>query len=281
MTANTATTTVARARGENFPVAMRLLGPTLRGRLLAVYGVARLIDDTGDELEGDREAALDVLDAELDAALFGRATIPAVVRLSPVLRRLDCGVAPFHDLVAANRLDQRVTRYATFDDLRGYCELSAVPVGRIVLSLLDASSPQRAAQSDDVCVALQLVEHLQDVGEDAARGRVYLPQEDLAHFGCEESDLTGRMASPALRRVVAHESHRARELLAPAVPLAASLGLRGRLAVAGFAGGGHAALDAIELADHDVLRIACRPRRRRLARRMLEVLLATRRPAWS
>lgn len=272
MTAVTGPSLADAVRAENFPVAMHLLGRRLRAQLLAVYAVARLTDDTGDELDGDRLAALDRIDAELDAAACGRATHPVFVGLQPVLAALDCGVGPFHDLVEANRLDQRVVSYDTFEDLRGYCQLSAAPIGRIVLSILGATSPSRVAHSDEVCVALQLVEHLQDVGEDARRGRVYLPAETLERFGCSHDELVAPRASPSLRGVVAHECGRARSLLAHAVPLAASLPIRGRLAVAGFAAGGHAALDAIESSGFDVLAVACRADRRRVARRMLQVL---------
>ena len=191
-----------RAREENFPVASRVLPRDLRATLLAVYGFARLTDDVGDEAQGDRLAQLDALEAELDAAVAGEAVHPVFAALTSVLRTLDCGIAPFRDLLEANRVDQRVESYETFDDLRGYCLLSAAPVGRIVLSAFGATTPARVARSDDVCVGLQLVEHLQDVGEDAHRGRVYLPRETLEAEGCDPATLRAASASPALRRAV-------------------------------------------------------------------------------
>ncbi len=263
----------SKAPQENFPVASRLLGRREREALLAVYGYARMVDDLGDLAPGDRLAQLDAVEGELRAVAEGAvATDPVLARLAPVLSSLDCGLAPFLALLEANRMDQRVNSYATFEDLRAYCELSAVPVGRIVLSVFEATSDERVALADDVCVGLQLVEHLQDVGEDAAAGRVYLPQSTLAAAGCATGDLHAASASPGLRRAVASESRRARGLLARAVPLARSLALRPRVAIAGFAGGGLAALDAIDRAECDVLAVRCRPGRRDVLRRTTGVL---------
>ena len=273
-----ATTVFAQARDENFPVASRLLPARQREHLLAVYGFARLTDDIGDEATGDRAALLDWLEAELERAGAGTATHPVLERLTPTIRRLDLPLQPFRDLIEANRVDQRVHRYETFEDLVGYCMLSAAPVGRLVLHLFGAATPERLARSDEVCIGLQVVEHLQDVAEDASRGRVYLPARDLAVEGCTPADLAAAHASPALRRVVAREVGRARALLAAGPPLAATLPLRPRLAVAGFAAGGQAALDAIERAGYDVLGVRCRPRPGRFGIRLAAAVAAPFRP---
>ena len=180
-------------------------------------------------------------------------------------------------LIEANRVDQVVTRYDTWASLRDYCALSANPVGRLVLAVLGADTPDRVAWSDDVCTALQLVEHLQDVGEDYARGRVYLPAEDLDRFGASETDLAAAAASGPLRAAVAHEVDRARRLLHRAAPpLCRSLRGRARVAVAGFAGGGLAALDAIERARYDVLAVDARPSHVRTLYRTAQVGVAGR-----
>ena len=255
---------IAKARDENFPVAMRLLPSRRREQLLAIYAYARLVDDVGDELEGDRLAALDWLESELTLALAGKATHPVFVRLQQSIESANLQEAPFRDLIEANRRDQTVTSYATFDDLVGYCALSANPIGRLVLQVFDAETPERAALSDDVCTALQVIEHLQDVREDAERGRVYLPGEVLHAAGCAVDELTAASASPSLRRVIAVESARARVLLGSANPLLRSLSGPSRLAIVGFAAGGLAALDAIAAVDCDVLGQRCRPTRRRL-----------------
>ncbi len=257
---------VARARQENFPVASHLLPARLRTRLMAIYGFARLADDIGDEVDGDRLADLDWLQAELESAYEGHATHPAMRRLSPVLAELKLNREPFLALIEANRVDQKVRRYETFDDLVGYCMLSAAPVGRLVLDVFRVSTPSLLPLSDDVCIGLQIVEHLQDVGEDARRGRIYLPQEDMGRFGCRGDDLLASSASPALRRLVAFEAERAANLLASGVALARQLPMRPRVAVAGFAAGGTAALAAIRRADHDVLSASRAPRPLTVAR---------------
>jgi squalene synthase HpnC len=266
-----------RAGDENFPVALRLLGRATRGHLLAVYGFARLADDLGDEALGDRTALLDWLDDELDRALVGRATDPVLVRLGATVRACGLPEEPLRRLIEANRRDQVVGTYPTWDALAEYCTYSAQPVGRLVLAVFGRADARQMAWSDEVCTGLQLVEHLQDVGEDAGRGRVYLPAEDLVRFGCTEADLHAPTAGPALRAVVAFEVERARDLLRAVVPLAGSLTGRPRFAVAGFAAGGLGALEALERADFDVLGTACRAGRGRVLRHLLSVYRSARR----
>jgi squalene synthase HpnC len=250
---------------ENFPVALRLLPRAVRDHLLAVYGFARLADDIGDEAEGDRLALLDWLGEELHRASRGVATHPLLIRLTPTIRRFDLPLDPFQRLIEANRRDQVIRRYQTFDDLLGYCMLSAAPVGELVLRIFEVSSPERIALSDDVCSGLQIVEHLQDVAEDMAADRVYLPQRDLNLLGCTEAALHEPRTSPALRAVLRYEAGRARRLLGSVGPLARQLPWHPRIAVCGFAAGGLAALDAIEGAGFEVLARRCRPRPLRLA----------------
>lgn len=264
----------SQASSENFPVASRLLPADVRAHLMAVYGFARLTDDIGDELAGDRSSALDWLQGELERAPSGNATHPVMQRVGETIAARHLSLQLFRDLIEANRLDQVVRRYETFEDLMGYCRLSANPVGRLVLEVLDASTEERCAYSDDVCSGLQVVEHLQDVAEDLAQDRVYLPLADLLAEGCDVDALRGAHASPEVKRVVAREAARARRLLFSGVPLAASLPWRARLAIAAFAAGGMAALDAIEHADYDVLAVTCRPRPSRLAARLALVVLA-------
>jgi squalene synthase HpnC len=263
---------MARAGAENFPVAARLLAPRDRRALLAVYGFARLADVLGDEYRGDRLAALDWLEQELDAVYSGRSPIGgssdrrASAPLFVSLRRavVECGLprVPFARLIEANRVDQRVVRYQTWEQLQSYCHLSADPVGELVLAIFELLTPDRVALSDRVCTGLQLTEHLQDVGEDLARGRIYLPQEDLERFGCSHEQLASGHpdARAAMRDVVAFELARARDLLLAGAPLAASMSGRARLAVAAFAAGGLAACEEIERAGFDVL-ADCRSRR--------------------
>lgn len=248
---------MARAGGENFPVASRVLPRREREHLLAVYGFARLVDELGDSAPGDRLVALDWLQAELDRAFEGRAEHPLMRRLGDTVLACRLPREPFDRLIEANRVDQRVARYQTWEQLRGYCALSADPVGEIVLGVFGAASPELIALSDSICTALQLAEHCQDVAEDYRAGRVYLPGEDMARFGCSVDDLDpdrrGERDERAVREVIAFEVRRAHGLLDAGAPLIGRLRGRERLAVAAFVAGGRAALEAIERAGYDVL----------------------------
>jgi squalene synthase HpnC len=274
----------AKASGENFPVALRLLPARYRRHLQAVYGYARSVDDMGDEAPpGERARLLDDLEADLGRLYRFQGTDSAepprlgVVRaLAPVLAECAVPQQPFLDLIQANRQDQVVTRYATFADLVGYCELSANPVGQIVLYVFGAVSPDRLVLSDRVCTALQLAEHWQDVAEDLRAGRVYLPAEDLARFGVSEADLAAATASPQVRELMAFQVRRARQLLDQGAPLIGNLRGAARVAVAGYVAGGRAALAAIAGAGHDVLRATPKPRRGRLVREVLTAYAAGR-----
>jgi squalene synthase HpnC len=260
------------AGGENFPVALRVLGPRLGAHLMAIYGFARLVDQIGDEVAGDRLALLDELEADLDRLFAGEEPAhPLLQRLAPTVRACGMPRGPFARLIEANRRDQSVAAYASFDELVGYCKLSANPVGELVLYVFGAASPDRVELSDRVCTALQLVEHWQDVGEDYRRGRVYLPGEDLARFGVSPDELGAARAGPALRELLAFEVARARSLLDEGAPLVRRLRGRARIAVAGYVGGGRANADAIVRADYDVL---AGPPRATDARRALAIMRA-------
>jgi squalene synthase HpnC len=244
---------MARAGGENFPVASRLLPRTARAHLLAVYGFARLVDELGDSAAGDRLRALDALEADLDRAFENRAEHPLLRSLSATIQACGLSREPFVRLIEANRMDQRVSRYETWEELRGYCALSADPVGELVLEVFGVASEERIAYSDSICTALQLIEHCQDVAEDFAAGRVYMPAEDMRRFGCSAEELSARVAGEPLRAVIAFEVDRSRALLAAGAPLLDHLHGRVRLAVGAFIAGGLAAAEAIERAGYDVL----------------------------
>ena len=269
-----------RAAGENFPVALRVLPTSRRRYLMAVYGFARTADDIGDQAPPDqRLGLLDELEADLRRLYAGRdgthdpgeggdgaePRSRVVGALGPAVT--DCGIPmqPFLDLIQANRQDQAVSRYQAFEDLLGYCRLSANPVGRIVLYVFGSFSAPRAELSDSVCTALQLAEHWQDVAEDLHAGRIYLPAQDMDTFGCTEQDLAQPSAPPQVRELIAFETRRASTLLDAGAPLIGTLRGAARAAVAGYVAGGRAALAGIAAADHDVLRATPRPRKRRVA----------------
>lgn len=266
-------TVLDQAAHENFPVAPFFLPRAWRADLTAVYGFARLVDDIGDGdlapgggdavLLGldraqydDRPALLDALEADLRRVFSDRAPgprHPLMRRLGPTVRRCELTPEPFLGLIEANRQDQRVSRYTTYDDLVAYCELSANPVGRLVLGITGTSSPERIRRSDAVCTALQIVEHIQDVAEDLGRDRIYLPAEDLKRFGVTEADLAAPSGGASVRALIAYEAERARELLNEGTPLVGSVHGRLKLLLAGFVAGGRAALQAVAAAEHDVL----------------------------
>jgi squalene synthase HpnC len=266
-----------RASQENFPVASRLLPRRERQHLLAIYGYARLVDDAGDEAPGDRSALLDEIERELDRIYAGTPPHHALMaRLAATVRACSLPRAPLHALIEANRRDQEVASYATFAELLGYCELSADPVGRLVLHVFGAATPERIALSDRVCTALQLAEHWQDVAEDLARGRVYVPAEDLERFGVSAADLAARPAPPPVRALMTYEVARARRILAEGAPLVHTLRGRPRLAVAAYVAGGDAALDAIDRARGDVSAGPPRATRPARARALVRALFARR-----
>ena len=242
-----------RARHENFPVALRVLPSDLQEHLRAIYGYARLTDNLGDEHPGDRLEALDWLEKQLDNLYAGRPDHPVFRQLAPTVSRFRLPRAPFDRLLAANRLDQSKKTYSNWQELMEYCELSANPVGHLVLAVFEADTPDRMAASDAVCSGLQVLEHLQDVGEDARAGRIYLPADDMARFGCSPRDLRAKEAGPGLRRLVEQQATRTRRMLEEGKWLVGSLRGYARLTVAGFVAGGLAGVDAIEAAEFEVL----------------------------
>ena len=270
----------AKAADENFPVALRLLPGRYRQHLTAVYGFARSADDMGDEaLPDERLALLDELEADLGRLYQPGGEgprLPVIQALAPAVAQCAIPAQPFLDLIQANRQDQVVTRYQTFDELLGYCRLSANPVGRIVLYVFGAATPPRERLSDLVCTALQLAEHWQDVAEDLSAGRVYLPAGDLAAHGVTEADLAAPSASPQVRRLIEVQVRRAAGLLDEGAPIVGTLRGFARAAVAGYVAGGRAALAAITASGCDVLAATPRPRKHRVAAELLRAYLTGR-----
>lgn len=189
-------------RGENFPVASRLIAAEHRAPILAYYRFARGADDVADSPVLSPEEKLAGLDA-FEATVLGRSeAIAAAKPLREVLtaRRL----SPRHalDLLRAFRMDAVKTRYASWEELMDYCAFSAAPVGRFVLTVHGESEACWPA-SDALCSALQVINHLQDCRDDyRARDRVYIPQDRLAAHGIGVESLDAAVACPALRETV-------------------------------------------------------------------------------
>jgi squalene synthase HpnC len=251
---------------ENFPVASILLPRRLVPAVEAIYAFARSADDIADEGDAspaERLAALDAYGAALESIeRCESATNPMFARLAEALRRHALPLQPLRDLLSAFRQDVVTTRYANYPALLDYCRRSANPVGRLMLGLYGAVDDTSLRESDAICSALQLINFWQDVGIDIGKGRIYLPQEDLARFGVSEEQIAQGRTDPAWRALMRFEVERARALMLEGAPLATRLpgriGWELRLVVQG----GLRILEAIERADHDVFRR--RPQLKRL-----------------
>ena len=177
---------LTRGHYENFIVAMPFLRASLRRDLSRIYAFCRTTDDLGDESASPAEA-LERLQRWHDdtAALFAGATPvhPVLYALRETVQRHAIPAQPFFDLIEANRMDQRVSTYHTWDELMEYCRFSAAPVGRMVLAVFGVTDSRAPALSDDVCIGLQLANHAQDVKRDALIGRRYLVGSDVATLG--------------------------------------------------------------------------------------------------
>jgi squalene synthase HpnC len=260
----------ARAAGENFPVGSVLFPRALRSHVRALYCYARLVDELGDAYDGDRLAALDELETQVVLTFEGQPTWPVLRNVQPTVRAFGLPREPFLRLIEANRMDQRISYYATWADLKHYCVHSADPCGRLVLGVLrKLDDPELVAASDDVCTGLQLVNFLQDVPRDLELGRIYVPREDREMFGNPALD----RPSDELRALLRFEAARAATLLRSGNILRAQIGGRLGRAVGLFARGGLAALEALEHAGWDIFTQRPKPSRARLAREAALVLV--------
>ncbi len=274
--------TLAKSHYENFHVVTFLLPAGLHQDFYNVYSYCRWADDLGDEA-GDTARATALLEAwrgQLDACYQGHASHPVFIALSETIRRRDIPAQPFHDLITAFLQDQRVTRYATFDGLLGYCRYSANPVGRLVLYLCGYRDDERQRLSDFTCTALQLANFWQDVRVDLEKGRVYVPLEDIAHFGYSEAELQDLKFTPRFRAMMKFEVERARELFQQGAPLAAMVNRRLAADLDLFTRGGLEILRMIEQQDYNVLSsrpaLSSRSKLRLLAGAVLRQLLPRR-----
>jgi squalene synthase HpnC len=244
---------IALGHYENFPVVSWLLPRELRPHIFAIYAYCRGVDDLGDEAKGDRPALLDGWEAELRSCYDGSPNDARFVALADTIRRFEIPPEPFLRLIEANRRDQRVSRYQTFNELVDYCSHSANPVGRLVLYVFGYRDEERARLADATCTALQLANFWQDVRRDLKMGRIYIPLEDMARFGFSEADLAARKVTPEFRRLMRFEVARTREYFARGLPLVDLVAGRLRLDLRMFTLGGLAVLDQIEWQRFDVL----------------------------
>ena len=246
---------LARSHYENFSVASWFLPERLRQHFFNVYAYCRISDDLGDEV-GDPSASLRLLDqweTELNACYAGAPRHPVFVALAETVRACDIPKQPFADLLTAFRQDQTVTRYATFDDLLGYCKNSANPVGHLVLYLCGYRDAERQRLSDFTCTALQLANFCQDVSVDYKKGRIYLPLESLRQFGVSEDDIAGDRNTPAFCDMMRFEVGRAREWFERGLLLPGMVDKELAIDLELFSRGGQEILNAIENQGYAVL----------------------------
>jgi len=246
---------LARTHYENFSVATWFLPKRLRQHFFNVYAYCRISDDLGDEV-GDASASLRLLDqweAELDACYAGGPRHPVFVALADTVRTFDIPKQLFADLLKAFRQDQTVRRYETFEDLLGYCHYSANPVGHLVLFLCGYRDAERQALSDFTCTALQLANFWQDVSVDYARGRIYLPLEDMRRYRVNEEDISSARNTPAFCEMMRFEVERARDWFQRGLPLVRKVDRELAIDIELFSRGGQEILNAIQHQGYNVL----------------------------
>lgn len=246
---------LARTHYENFSVATWFLPQRLRQHFCNVYAYCRISDDLGDEV-GDTTASLALLDQwqrELDACYDGAPKHPVFVALAETVRQFDIPKHEFSDLLIAFRQDQTVTRFETFNDVLGYCHYSANPVGHLVLYLCGYRDAERQRLSDFTCTALQLANFWQDVSVDYAKGRIYLPLEDLRRFGVTEAEIAKEQNTPAFCAMMKFEVERARDWFHQGLPLIGKVNRELAIDLDLFSRGGLEILNAIERQGYAVL----------------------------
>jgi squalene synthase HpnC len=243
---------------ENFPVASLLLPARLRPAVETIYAFARSADDLADEgtaTDAERLDALTAYEHALDRVQAGQpAESPLFAALAGVIHGYRLPMAPFYDLLSAFKQDVATKRYDRFEDLLDYCRRSADPVGRLMLSLYEDDGECNLRDSDAVCSSLQLINFWQDVAVDWKKARIYIPLEDLRHFGVTEQHIDEARTDDAWRSLMRFEVDRARTMMlsgaALPVRLKGRIGWELRLVVQG----GLRILEKIEQADYDVFR---------------------------
>jgi phytoene synthase len=208
--------TVTKASRSNFGFAFFFLPPAKREALYAIYAFCRLTDDLVDEAgaasPGEALARLQTWRGELDACLRGEGAHPVMQHLAEAIRAYRIPHRYFFDLLDGVEMDLVRRRYASFAELGTYCYRVAGAVGLMCIEVFGYTRPETRTYAERLGTAFQLTNILRDVGSDAARGRLYLPLEDLARFGCTEDEVLEGRPTPAVRELLSFEAARAREL---------------------------------------------------------------------
>jgi squalene synthase HpnC len=241
---------------ENFHVVSFLLPKQLHQDFYNVYSYCRWADDLGDEIGNPKESLrfLSWWREELEAMYRGEASHPVFVALKDTVARHDIPIEPFDRLIRAFEQDQIVTRYQTFEELFGYCENSANPVGRLVLYICGYRDSKRQQLSDYTCTALQLANFWQDVTVDLLKDRIYLPLCLFDKYAYSEAELRAHRFTPAFRSVMVEAVQIAQDLFEQGLPLVQMLDRRLALDIELFSRGGMRVLEKIRRQGYDVLK---------------------------
>ena len=246
---------LASSSYENFNVGSYFIRRDLRPHFYSVYAFCRLVDDLGDEVEGDRLDLLERWEEELKLCYEGRPTLVWFQALQNTIREFDIPSEPFQRLIEANRRDQRDSEYEDFERLKEYCTYSATPVGHIVLYLYGYFSERMAQLSDHTCIALQLANFWQDVARDFDNGRVYIPKSDLVEYRVEATAIQDRNPTNAFRELMRFQVERTRELFRKGYELHGHLQRDFKLEFSAITAGGLSVLDSIESLNYDTLTV--------------------------
>jgi phytoene synthase len=211
---------IARAHSKTFHLSSLCLTPRKRRAVWAVYAFCRIADDLvdGHAPAEQRLVALDAWEAGLRDAYAGRPSGPVFTALADAAERFAIPIGPALDLLRGARHDLRVRRYATYDEVERYCDLVASTVGLLVLPVLGTVAPDAERHAIALGRAMQMTNILRDVGEDARMGRIYLPAEDLARFGCSEDAIAAGIVDAPFRALIRFEIDRVRALYREAEP---------------------------------------------------------------
>jgi len=247
---------LAKNHYENFTVGSLFLPKALRQHIYNVYAFSRIADDFADEGDSPEQnlKLLDEWENKLLACYDGKYLHPVFLALSETIQTYSIPIQPFQNLIKAFRQDQNTNRYKTYEDLMGYCQNSANPVGRIYLYLFGLAEEERFLYSDAICTALQLTNFWQDITIDFKKGRIYIPLEDLDQFGCSEDDFNLPEATTKVKEMIKFEVDRTQQLFDYGKKLLELVQSQPKFEIQLFINGGEVILDSIRKQDHDTLK---------------------------
>jgi squalene synthase HpnC len=244
---------LTKSHYENFSVLSFLLPKGLEYHIAAIYAYCRTVDDLGDEVNGNRLELLDQWEQDFIQCYKGTPKNIYLLALQKTIKTFELPKEPFIKLILANKMDQKNTRYETFNDLLQYCKHSANPVGELYLALFNYKDTKLLELSDFVCTGLQLVNFWQDVKRDYTNGRIYIPAEDMMTFKVKESDLAREISDSNVRSLLQHEIIRTESYFKQGKSLLKYLKSNEKFNLLLFILGGQSIIKSIIKQEYDVL----------------------------